>query len=108
MPYYDISSNKILEAINNWQKRVKEQHKQAKELMVELGASNYYLTYETGLRGFVFQSPPDARVWCLAKINTPGRAYMPKRNCKEGRDIYPKIREKTCSFRCRMNPVVTL
>lgn len=91
MPYYEVKNQTILDELDKWQKAVKEQRKKAKKMMLEVQAKDYYLSYESGVVGFRFTKMPNERLWCQSKAKTPLASFMPRRNTKEGRELYKRV-----------------
>lgn len=91
--YYQITGKDLLKLFEDSAKRYRAQNRHWKKFATEVGAdTRYFLVHSASdnrrAMGFMFKDNPDERLWRRVKSE---RAWVPRRDTKEGRELYKKF-----------------
>ncbi len=111
MPYYIIKNKEILNLFETFKSETRAAHKQAKQIIKELGGIDGRISTRGTLEGIKFKQKPDGKLWRMygSKLGHTSNYYVPKRNSNAGKALYAKYKSipiisknelyKACGFK---------
>ncbi len=92
--YFKITAGPLIDAANEVRKTTAEAHIEYLKILKEIGAKDEYFVNDGRLVGLIFDENPDGNLY-----KRVSNGWMPKQNCKQGKELFDRIRSiKTASI----------